>query len=351
MSHLKRPASLAALIATLAALSCKESTNPAATDPTAMASAVTTLNSAFSQNAVFQSLAALSGNVTLAPLIRPVAPAPGSLTAPDAATRQLQLMRTLARSPAAVLVLFPANVLGHTFQWDTASHSYRITDSTLTGAPSNGVRFILYQVDSATSMPRIPLTTTGYVDLSDESNFGANAIRVVVRAASATAADYVVSEVITTSGFTLTATGYVQDVLINGPQITFDLSHALTMTGTDTTLVSDYTASGNGATVTMLTTISAATASESFDWTFSKNGTVEMTGSSDASGSTIQFKFNGALFATLDEPAGGTSSFTGPGGRALTTGEMLALAAIAQGFAEVFFHLTLVFAPALLFFA
>ncbi len=350
MAHLKRLGTLAALVAALAALSCKESTKPAATDPTAMASAVTTLNSAFSQNAVFQSLAALSGNVTLAPLIRPVAPAPGSLTAPDAAARQLQLMRTLARSPAAVLVLFPANVLGHTFQWDTATHSYRITDSTVAG-PNNGVRFILYQVDSATSMPREPLQTTGYVDLIDISTQLANALHVVVRAASATAADYTVSEVITTSGFTLTATGYVQDVLINGPQITFDLSHALTRSSTDTSLVSNYTASGNGATVTMLTTISSATASESLDWTFSKNGTVEMTGSSDASGSTIQFKFNGTLFATLDEPAGGTSSFTGPGGRALTTAEMLALAAIAQGFAEVFFHLTLVFAPALLFFA
>jgi hypothetical protein len=357
MIPIKRLAPIAAVAAALLAAACKESTAPTPTDPTAMANAVTGLNSSLAQNAVFQSLSALSSSVVLAAAVVPPA-APLSLPrgeqkgAAAVAVWQLGLMRVLAaRAPAANLALFPANVLTHTFQWDTASGGhYRIKDSTLTGAPANGVRFILYQVDTATFRPRLPLTTTGYVDLSDVSTAQANGIHLVLHVGSQTAADYTVTEVKTTTSLALAATGYVQDVVAAGPQITFTLSHTLSFLATDTTLVTSYQASGNGASVTMNSSSSFASKSLTFDWTLQKNGSIEVVGTETATAMNVQFKINGTVFATLTETAGGQPTFAGANGRTLSTGEVAALFAIVEGFAAVFLNLTTVFGPSLLFF-
>ncbi len=357
MPSLQRLGSLAALAATLAAVACGESTSPTTSDPSVMAGAISGLNSSLSQNALLQSLSAISGNVALAPLVRPVAPqaAPGT---PAAAAADLAMMRALAgRAPAGILTLFPANVLGKVFQWDTATHQYRITDSNYVMNPppsATGVRFILYQVDTATHQPRLPLATAGYVDLVDESTAQANVIHIVVQAGSGRAADYRVSEVRTTSSDSLTAFGYVQDVNINGPQITFTLTHVLTLA--DSSLSSDYEASGNGASVSLLTTISGSggTTTLTLDWIVQKSGSVQVTGTITqavaGTSANVQFKINGGLFATMTESAGGSPVFTGASGQALTAPEMLALGMIVQGFLEIYEHLSGLFGPAALFF-
>ena len=350
MTRTQRLTAICAVAATALAGACKDSISPSAADPSAMATAVTSLNSTFSQNAVFQSLMAISGNAVLAaPAVLPqLAPrVPGKS---GAAERDLML-RLAARAPAAILALFPANVLGKTFQWDTASGGhYRITDSTLAGAPSAGVRFRLYQVDTATDEPRLPLTTTGYVDLTDVSNAASNGLHLVLKVGSQTAADYTVTEVKTTSSMSLTALGYVQDVVTSGPQVTFNLSHLLTFA--DSGLTTNYQASGNGATVSLLTTYvgTSGNESETFDWVLQKNGSVEVTGLATADSTNIQFEINGTAFATVREVTGSPETLTGPNGRALTAGEMQALLTIIVAFAEVYSNLSLVFVPTLLFF-
>jgi hypothetical protein len=350
MTRIKRLTAIAAVVATALAGACKESTSPSTVDPSAMATAVTSLNSAFSQNAVFQSMMAISGSAVLAaPAVLPQL-APGVRVAPRSAPRDLML-RLAGRAPAAILALFPQNLLGKTFEWDTAAGGhYRITDSALGGAPSQGVRFKLYQVDTATQQPRLPLTTTGYVDLTDVSNAASNGLHLVLRVGSQTAADYTVTEVKTTSSMTLTAVGFVQDVVTSGPQVTFNLSHALTLA--DSSLATSYSATGNGATVTMLTSYVGATGNESetFDWLFQKNGSVRVKGLSTADSTKIEFRFNDAVFATVREVTGSPETLTGPNGRALTTGELLALLTITEQFAEVYVNLSLVFVPTLLFF-
>jgi len=351
MKRITRWTATSAVAATLLAGACKESTSPSSSDPSAMATAVSNLNAAFSQNAVFQSLAVLSSKAVLAapaavPLLVPGFRAAARSTPRDV---MLQLAR---RAPAAALALFPANELGKTFQWDTAAGGrYRIVDSTKLGAPTNGVRFILYAVDTATLKPVLPLTTTGYVDLSDVSQPSYDGIHLVLHVGSLTAADYTVSEVRTTSSLSLTAVGYVQDVVTSGPQVSFDLSHLLSLP--DSSLVSNYQASGNGATLTMQTSYSGAAAgnAETLDWLFQKNGSVEVIGGATTDSTNVEFKFNGATFATVRAATGGQPAFSGPNGRALTTGEMLALLTIVEQFAETYVNLTLVFLPALVFFA
>lgn len=68
-------------------------------------------------------------------------------------------------APAAIQVISNAS-RGRTFVYDAALDDYRV-DSTRTGAPVNGVRFILYDVD-ASDRP-IPTQEIGYADLLDDS--------------------------------------------------------------------------------------------------------------------------------------------------------------------------------------
>ena len=352
MTSVKCLIAIPVLAAALAA-GCSESTSPATTEPSAFVPAVNSLNASFSQNAVFQSLAALNGNVVLS---APAVPAPadelGALRAVTAARRSLALMQRLGdRAPAAVAALFPVNVLGKTFVWDTAAGGrYRILDSTTTGAPAAGTRFVLYQVDTATGMPRLPLATTGYVDLGDVSNALANALDIGVHVGNQTAADYTIANVRTTTTDTLRAAGYVVDVVAAGAPVTFNLSHALSVS--DSSLVTRYLASSNGASVTMNTSITGATNNQSLalDWKIEKGGSVQVVGTATPATTNVQFKINGTVWATATAVAGGASTITGANGRALTAGELVALGAILKGFFSIYEQLSVVFAPAALVF-
>jgi len=354
MSWLKRVGAVGTIAAAVAAASCSESTGPSSVDASASATAVAGLNSSLSQNGLLQALAAL-GNV--GPLAGPVAraamapmPAPGRPWTAAAAETRDRLTVLAARAPLAPQALFPANVLGKTFQWDTATDSYRITDSTLTGAPSNGVEFLLYQVDTATGEPSLPLTQTGYLTIADASTPQANILHVLLKVNSLTAADYTITEVKTTSSLTLTAAGYVTNIVgNNSPVVNFTLQHVLSLP--DSSLATNYQANTNGTTVSLVDTVSGGGASPSFalDWSVTKAGTVAITGSGTDSLINVQFKFNGTTVATASGPPD-SPSISLASGQALTTADLLALATIFTGFAEIEYNLSLLFTPGLLVF-
>ncbi len=354
-SRVKRLTILGAATAALAAAACTESTAPPAVDPSAMATAVTNFDASFSQNQVFQSLVALGGT---GPLGAVVARAVEPLTAVGAAgpawttsARRLrsQLLR-IAAAPNSVETLFFSNLLGKTFQWDTTSPAgYRITDSTLAGAPSNGVRFLLYELNDTTKLPRIPLYPIGYLDLADVSTVSANALHVLLKVGSQTAADYTVTENKTTANLSLAAVGYVTNVTVSGPTVTFNLSHLLTYA--DTSLTTDYEASNGSAVVSLKSTVHgpADSLSGTLDWTVTQGGSVEIVGVSEDT-VNIQFKFNGTTFAKVTGPRS-NASLTTPSGQPLTAAQTLALLAILNGMNSIYFNLSLVFAPALLVFS
>ena len=62
----------------------------------------------------------------------------------------------------------PLSALGKTFVWNTTTDSYEV--SARTGAPSNGVRFVLYTYDYETFSFAEPLVEVGYAELSRTSN-------------------------------------------------------------------------------------------------------------------------------------------------------------------------------------
>ena len=105
----------------------------------------------------------------------------------------------------------PLAVRGTTFVLDSVTLQY-VPDSTLSGAPANGVRFILYAADSTTHQP-LPGQEIGYADLTDEGNPTTPAIALRLQAviAGATRLDYRVVVVGADSAATLQAAGFTDD--------------------------------------------------------------------------------------------------------------------------------------------
>jgi len=349
MASTSRLIATSVLALALYAGACNDSTSPPAVNPAAMATAVNAFSTTFTGNAAFQSLSALSSAFTLsAAPVRPAAPLPAS-GAPWLASvaAEMSLMRGLVgRAPSAIQALFRANVLGKTFQWDTAGGGrYRITDSTLSGASSNGVRFFLYVVIPGSARPLVPLQKIGTVDLVDVSTPQANILHTVLQFGTQTISDYTITGVKTTSSLTLTAAGYITDGVT---QTTFTLQHALTLA--DSSLVTDFQLSASGATVAMHTTLTGSGGrNAAIDWIVQKGGSIEVVGTSTPSTINVQFKFNGTTWATVSgSPAAPT--IAGAPGQSLTTGDLLALAEILQGFGDISANLEGVFGPAFLVF-
>jgi hypothetical protein len=73
----------------------------------------------------------------------------------------------------------PAGALGVTFIYDPVEG---YVPSQRTGAPANGVRFILYAVDPILGQPITPLQEIGYFDIMDDSNFATGTIDISLEA-------------------------------------------------------------------------------------------------------------------------------------------------------------------------
>ncbi len=207
----------------LATAACKDSVAPKSlANPQATTAQMAALDTLFDVSAL-NSFSALSGDIA------PVAPARlATLRALAAASNPLarssalrpytqglesarmvrQLLPTLTDANAAAL--FPPEIVGKTFEWNVTTDVYEPT--TRTGAPSTGVRFILYAVDPLTSMPVEPLVEVGYVDLNDESTVSVAKLHVTVAGLGGTPVyvDYRVTlESLSATSARITSTGYI----------------------------------------------------------------------------------------------------------------------------------------------
>ena len=176
---------------------------PPLSDPAAVSAAILAIDSAFGTPAI-QSLALTGALMTVGP-----APAAASAAATLAACAA-----TPASPPAAAgSPLFPAGVipdslLRRVFVYDTLARAYR--PSSAASGPPSGVRFLLYGLDPVYPQLAMPLTTIGWLDLSDASYVGGGlALRAGVVNGTAANADYVVSPLGTRSSYTAHLTGTV----------------------------------------------------------------------------------------------------------------------------------------------
>jgi hypothetical protein len=89
--------------------------------------------------------------------------------------------------------VIPASALGTTYVFDPQTHGY-VADPSRTGAPANGVRYILYAVNPFTHEPVVS-SEIGHADLTDEGDDAPNtaALRLVAVSNGVTFVDYRVS--------------------------------------------------------------------------------------------------------------------------------------------------------------
>jgi hypothetical protein len=189
----------------LLAAACKDSIGPKSlANPQATTAQMAALDTLFNVSAL-NSFSTLSGNIApsaprlaaLRALARASNPLAGSSALRPYAKglESAQMLRQLVPTltSASTAGLFPPAVVGKTFEWNLTTAAYEPTART--GAPSNGVRFILYAVDPLSHLPVDPLVEVGYVDLNDEGTANLAKVHVTVAGVGGTPVyvDYTVS--------------------------------------------------------------------------------------------------------------------------------------------------------------
>ena len=215
----------------------------------------------------------------------------------------------------------PAAVAGKTFIYDVGIAGYIPSDRS--GAPGNGVRFILYAVDPVT-LAIDPATEVGYVDLIDLSAGSTQAARVMVVFDDVTYVDYRVSASSTVSSGRVSVIGYVTD---GNTQANVNLRSTIT-----------YSAG-----LTLTYSLDLPTRDVSIDLTVSANDIIQPTGTlnvnllmrgpngtvaiigqfTDTTGN-LAVRINGSSFATITTN-GTTTTITRTDGTPLADDELIAL--------------------------
>lgn len=249
--------------------------------------------------------------------------------------------------PGQALAAVPPEVAGKTFVYDPVAGSYSASDRT--GAPSNGVRFILYAVDPVSYAPVEPLTETGYVDLIDLSGGTTQAARVVVVSGGITYIDYRVSASSTSTSGRVSVIGMVTD---GTNQATVNLLSTVTYTGG---LTLTYSLDLPQRDVSIDLTISASNIAQPTGTIVinlsmrGPNGTVAMTGEFQETNGTIYVRINGSAFATITTD-GVTTTITRTDGTPLADEEFMALQGVFEIQAGAFIAFDSMLAPVGAFF-
>jgi hypothetical protein len=232
----------------------------------------------------------------------------------------------------ASVVAIPSEVAGKTFVWDESTDTYVV--SGLSGAPSNGVRFLLYAVDPVTLRPVEPVVETGYVDVIDQSTSALANVRIKVVEDNVTYLDYQVVESATTSSAIVTISGYA----FNGTtRANFTLKNTVSQNSSGVVIGLDYRLDVPSRNLSIdwsatFASISASEVAVTIDLAVSgPNGDVRLVGTSGADGGTFTVKVNGDIFATITISTN-TIVITGAGGDPLTPDEEQALEAVFDSY-------------------
>jgi len=118
-----------------------------------------------------EALIAAGGGATLASVV-----AAGPM-ATDAARRSV--VERIEEVDAGTMTALPASSLGKTFEWDVVDDRYEMT--TRTGAPENGVLFVLYTINPTTLQPAEPLVEVGTVSITQGGTADSPSATLTVR--------------------------------------------------------------------------------------------------------------------------------------------------------------------------
>lgn len=251
-------------------------------------------------------------------------------------------------STAVTAAILPPALLGKTFEWNTTSAMYDTTARG--GAPSNGVRFILYNLDQVGA----PIVTEeiGYADLKDESTSTSGRLHLLVvgttSGSDVTYLDYTVAGSATATSANVTVVGYVTD---GTHRLDFNCTVTVTSTSVSADIHFDVNADNDHVRLRFKITPIGTTGLR-LDITFRLQldteiitlyGNDTLTGTSESGSFTVLV--NGGIYATI-KSTDGALTFTGGAGQELTADDYAALQAISDAVGVVLDAFNNLLAPA-----
>jgi hypothetical protein len=342
--------SVAALVLLALAAGCSNDSNApnAPFDPAGTSADVAAIDQSFEAPAM-EAYASASGQISAlvggaaAAAVRAV---PSAAIASDGQTGALRYAASLARQyqpsglrPSFSTAAIPAEYLGTTFVYDVATDGYVASD--LSGAPSGGVRFLLYAVNPVTGFPIEPLVEIGHADITATETTTSSTVEVIVVSGGVTYLDYTVSAAGGVSSATISISGYATN---GDDRVNFDLQN--TLSGSDAAglgIALDYllvvpTRGGFQLEIEAATTgIFTETTVTTLDLLArGDHGTVTIEGSTTNDAGSYDVEVNGDLFATITVTGDAAPVILGADGQPLSEAERVALLAIWYMFAEGF---------------
>ena len=339
---------------------CEDEGPGSLSDPSAMSAELEAVDSAFAASAV-QSYAEVSALVapvaagalrSAAVIVEGSTPTlrrePAYLRGTTRADAWRQLVPHLAELSAGPII--PDPVMGTTFEWDIATDAY--VGTARTGAPANGVRFILYGVNPITHQPIEPLVEVGLVDLMDESTTGNLRLHIRVQGVGGTPTylDYTAAIVAGSSSFTATVNGFLSNGLAPAALKTLTFNVQFQVSQTQVTENASYALNNPTVSVDVYLRVTGSPSglNVSVDFRFSRpgevvrlTGNVSLTGQGDelvVSGSVV-VRVNGGIFARASIAAGAEPVWVRHDGTPLNAEELAALERLFHA-VERFFEFT-----------
>jgi hypothetical protein len=347
--HSARRVSSAVTLLLLALGGCSHDNGPSEFNPAGATADVNAAGGAF-QSPAANSYAALGADMSLAlggsaaVVSSPALALSGESGRERYARAVTRMLPSTSRIQASVAAL-PSSVLGKTYVWDTTNGVY--VQSDLSGAPSNGVRFVLYAINPVTLRPVDPLNEVGYVDVIDESGSSTVAVRVLVVSNGTTYLDYSVHAGGTSSSGSVTVSGYASDGTVRA---NFNLENTITQTSSGLTLVLDYGLDVPSRNLELDWTVTLSNSGDqtqvAVDLTIDgDNGRVNLQGTTVDGAGTFTVKVNGDLFATISYASGSDPVITGASGHVLTAEEEETLRTILGYYEDSFVVFVYLLAP------
>ncbi len=329
------------LVFAIGLTACDDSTNPGDSfDPSASAADLEAVGNAFNTD-VYESLSKMGGDfgaVAAAPALAASVVDAGwiSVSSPD--KWELyggELANALLSSSAAVL-LIPDTFRGRTYEHNAEGYFHNPDRA---GAPPNGIRFILYEVNPITDEPGA--TEIGWVDVMDESTDLAAIVRLSVWSGGIEYVNYTVSASGVINSVSFEIDGWVTD---GTTQVNFTLNHSIDATFATARVEIDYQVDvpsrDFSIAANMVVEFDAETQAGSItiEASFSQaNNNVVVQGSIDSQtdGGTLEVLVNGNLFATITF-SGESITVVGPDGNALSQEHAQALRTITDALGDIF---------------
>ena len=329
------------LVVVFGLAACSDSTNPGeAFDPTESAADLAAVSSAFGTD-VYQSLAAMGdgfGSVAAAPALAAQVVNAGWLTASSPQQWEMyggEIAEAFSSASAAAL-LIPDSFRGRTYEYQAEGWFY---NASRTGAPANGIRFILYEVNPITGAPGA--TEIGYVDVLDESTETVAVVRLSVWSADVEYVNYTVSATGLIGSIAFDIEGFVTD---GTTQVDFSLNHSIDATFATAQASIDYQidvpSRDFSISASMVIAFDAETEAGSITLEASftqgaNNVVIQGSFDSQTNGGSLEVLVNGNLFATITM-SGETMTIVGPDGAELSQEHMQALGQITDALGDVF---------------